>query len=59
MFWIRVNRKLSWVYTFGGFAFGAIVFNPNYTLRQSVYARKFMPVFFATIGMAWGYKKEH
>lgn len=33
MFWIGANKSLTMFYALSGFAFGAIIFNPNYTSR--------------------------
>ena len=49
---------MKWVFGTGLAVFGATVFNPNYTSRQSYYMRKFSIVFFFSVGFAWGKKKE-
>ena len=35
-----------------------MVVNPNFTARHSFYLRKFNVVLFATVGYAWGRKKQ-
>lgn len=49
---------LKYAYAFGGFTFAGVIFNPNYTSKNSFYLRKFNVVFFALIGYNWGRKKQ-
>ena len=51
-------QKMTPVYGIAAFCFAAIVINPNYTRRRSMYLKKFNCFLFAAIGMAWGYKRE-
>ena len=49
---------MSCLYAMAGVAFAGIVFNPNFTSRNSWYLRKLTPIFFGAIGFQWGRKKE-
>jgi len=43
----------------GGFAFAAIVINPNFTQRRSYYMRKIVPFMFGLVSYQWGYRNEN
>ena len=49
---------MKYVWAFGGFCFAGTIINPNFTSKSSFYMRKFNVLFLATIGYAWGRKKQ-
>ena len=49
---------LTYGYALGGATFAAMVFNPNFTKRNSWYLRKFTVVFFGVIAAQWGFRQE-
>ena len=56
--WVTRARFLTYCYAFGGATFAAMVFNPNFTKRNSWYLRKFNVVFFGVIAAQWGFRQE-
>ena len=50
------SMKYAWA--FGGFCFAGTIINPNFTSKSSFYMRKFNVILLATIGYAWGRKKQ-
>lgn len=51
------NKKFIWtpLYVFIGVAVAGVLFNPNYTSRNSFYLRKFTPLIFGTFGYQFGH----
>ena len=49
---------MKYAYAFGGFCFAGTIVNPNFTARNSFYMRKINLVLWASIGYAWGRKKQ-
>jgi len=55
LYWAQKTMPL---YGIAGFCFAAIVINPNYTRRRSIYLKKFNCLLSAAVCMAWGFKRE-
>ena len=41
-----------------GVVFAGVIFNPNFTSRNSFYLRKLTPLVFGAIGWQWAYTKQ-
>jgi hypothetical protein len=52
------NNFYKFLYVTAGVVFAGVVYNPNYTSRNSFYLRKFTPLFFGAIGYQF-YKAQH
>lgn len=51
----RIQKYWTPVYALAGIVFAGVVYNPNFTSRNSFYLRKMTPVFFGAIGLQWGF----